>query len=170
MSFSLSSCKSKFACPEFDVSLLNKEEISFLLNDTIYYSSNTNDTLMFIVVDFIVKAPVVLSGRNKECYYPASYSTNEINGISINEIDYWNFSFGDDKEYIFPWWTGIVENDNKCQYTKDKEFNGVVYSFVFEAEDLSGNRRIDRFVKVANRGIIEFHDKATGLTWRQVLE
>ena len=166
---SLSSCKPSFVCPGIDLSLLDRKDISFRLNDSIYYSSNTNDTLLFIVVDFNVEEPILLKGE-KECYYSASYTTNEINGISISESSlFWTVSFGNDKEYDFPWWTGIVENDNKCQYTENKEFDGVIYSFVFEAEDLSGNRRIDRFVKVANHGIIEFHDKVTGLTWTQVI-
>jgi len=169
MSVSLSSCKTKFVCPEFDVSLLNKEEISFLLNDTIYYSSNTKDTLMFIVVGFNVEDPILFR-KEKACYYPASYTTNEINGISINEKSaFWCVSFGNDKEYNFPWLTGIVENDNKSYFAENKEYNFVVYSFVLEVEDLSGNRRIDRFIKVANHGIIEFHDKTTGLTWRQIM-
>ena len=164
----INSCKHNFVCPEFDLSLLDREEISFLLNDTIYYSSNTHDTLMFIVADFNVEDPIALRGE-KKCFYPASYTTNEINGISINESSlFWTVSFGNDKEYHFPLWTGIVENDNKCQYFENKEFNNVIYSFVFEVEDLSGNRRIDRFVKVANLGIVEFHDKQTDLTWRQI--
>ena len=59
--------------------------------------------------------------------FPASYTTSEINGISISEAYlFWNVSFGNDKEYDFPWLTGIVENDNKSQYNETK----YIYCFV----------------------------------------
>jgi hypothetical protein len=49
--FSLSSCMTKeFVCPEFDLCLLGTEDISFRLNDTIGYSSTTNDTSTFFVL------------------------------------------------------------------------------------------------------------------------
>jgi len=167
MCVSLSSCKT-YICPEFDDSLLDKQWIPFYLNDSIYYSSNANDTLMFVVIRYKVEDPVKYQ-NSKECFYPSSYSTNEINGISISESsNSLSVSFGNDKEYYNPWWTGIVENDNRSHSESNKEFNGVIYSFVFEVEDLSGNRRIDRFVKAGYHGIIEFHDKDTGLTWTQV--
>jgi hypothetical protein len=40
--------------------------------------------------------------------------------------------------------------------------------YVITVNDLSGKRRISSFVKAPYRGIVEFHDKQTGLTWTQM--
>ena len=76
-------------------------------------------------------------------------------------------TFGKDKGYdLFS--ASEVKNDLRQHFTENKQINGITYSGVWEVEDLSVKRRINRFVKVDYHGIIEFHDKQTGLTWTQV--
>jgi hypothetical protein len=164
------SCKSK-GCPEFD--LLDKSIISFRLNDTIYYKSDMNDTLILVVFDFY--AEEARDGEwdivywEEDCYPSASYITNENRGISIKESSNIGLtvSFCVDKEY-FLWGKEEIENDRRMQFVSNGQINGIAYSYIIEVEDLSSQRRIDRFIKVENYGIIEFHDRDTGLTWTQM--
>ena len=49
----------------------------------------------------------------------------------------------------------------------DTVINGLSYR-KYVVRDISGERRIDRYIKLDYRGIIEFHDKSTGLTWKRI--
>jgi hypothetical protein len=164
LSVILNSCKQNYC--QFDLS--DKGFISFRLNDTVYYNSNTNDTLILVIIDFCTEDEV--SGYH--CYAGASYATNECNGISIKESTIFLDSlvtFGKDKGYDLLS-SQEIKNDFRQHFSENKQINGVTYSGVLEVEDLSGNRRIDRFTKVNYHGIIELHDKITDLTWHQILK
>jgi hypothetical protein len=75
--------------------------------------------------------------------------------------------FGNDAPYTFHFRTHEKANDLKCICTVNKAIAGNVYPLVMEVEDLSGQRHVNKFIKVDFYGILEFQDKITGLTWKQ---
>jgi hypothetical protein len=106
---------------------------------------------------------------NPQAYYEAS---EDATSFYIKEQHDWqmSISFCEDNPYTFLLYTFEKENDMKCVRETNKEIEGIIYPFILEVEDLSGQRRIDRFIKVDACGITEFHDRSTGLTWTQKIK
>ncbi|MDR3244938.1 MAG: hypothetical protein LBT50_00715 [Prevotellaceae bacterium] len=162
------SCIFGYDCQGYDVS--DKSIVAFRQNDTIVYISDKQDTLRLVVINFYAEDASETKGfyTTYDCRPEAYYSTKESRGISIKEKHTWDIQifFCTDKQYDILW-ASEKSHDLMVEYTQDKEIQGVIYSFVWEVKDMSNQRRIDRFIKVSNHGIIEFHDKITGLTWTQ---
>ena len=164
-SIAISSCK--YSCPAYDGS--DKSIISFRQNDTITYISSANDTIKLLVFNAFFEGESSWRGlaMDYECVPEAYYEAlDNKTGIYIKEQDasLISVSFCEDTPY-----KGLFdqEHDMKCVPCATKEIGENVYPCVWEVEDLSGQRRIDKFIKVDFHGILEFHDKATGLTWTQ---
>ena len=159
----------KYNCPEYNVS--DKSIIPFIKNDTITYISNANDTIKLLVFNAYFEEAKSWRGlaMDYECHPLAYYEAGEgkETGIYIKEQHDWQVSIFFCEDMPYKGITFDKENDMKCIGTTNKEIGENVYSFVLEIEDLSGQRRIDKFIKVDFYGILEFHDKATGLTWTQ---
>jgi len=163
-------CSCKYNCPGYDKS--DRLLISFRQNDTIIYISNTSDTIKLLVFNEYFEEKKYFRGlyMDVECNPLAYYEALDSNtSIYLKESHDWQLSviFCEDKPY-----KGITfdkENDFKCIKTTNKKIGENFYPFVFEIEDLSSQRRIDRFTKVDFYGIVEFHDKKTGLTWMQII-
>jgi hypothetical protein len=173
----LFSCKFTYHCDGYDIS--NKFIISFREGDTITYVSNHNDTMKLYVNYTFFEGPSSFKGfgMDYECHPLALYTTSKdsITNIYLKEQYDYRISiiFIDDLPYNFP--SGIYRNfeqagDASGTFEVEKEINGVKHKYVWEVEDLSQNRRIDKFTKVSNHGIIEFHDKDTDLTWTQLIK
>jgi len=157
------SCRMGYICSGYDLS--DKSLIPFRFNDTIIYVSNMNDTLILLVTDFYASQGYERKGfyTTYECISSAYYFTNENNGISIKENDNSRdviVTFCNDKKYDLIWQSLTIDNDYHIEFDKD-----VV---MWKVTDLSGQRRINKFIKVANRGITEFYDHHTSLIWRQI--
>ena len=66
------------------------------------------------------------------------------------------------------WTLKYYESKDDCEKEEsDTVINGLSYR-KYVVRDISGERRIDRYIKLDYRGIIEFHDKSAGLTWKQI--
>lgn len=167
----MNSCAT-YRCDGYDVS--NRYAISFRQNDTIQYLSNNDDTLRLPVIEFSAEGPTdvkVFFNTSIICLPSAMYKTAQVNGFSIeeNQLGTLSVTFSDDAEYKLYAISNKVDGDHVSECTDNKIIDGTKYDTVWEVEDLSGKRRIDQFVKVANHGILKFHDRKTGLTWAQIL-
>jgi hypothetical protein len=168
------SCVCTYYCPGYDTS--DKSSISFRLNDSITYISNVNDTVSFIVTDFYADGP----SEKRSCYPDvqccdgAYYSTNKVNGIYIKEENTgcnYRISFCDDKIFESALWhSHIIDGDMSILQNQDTVVAGINYSQVCVVQDLSGERRIDKFILLKYYGVLQFHDKQTGLTWTQLIK
>ena len=165
----ISACK--YTCPRYDGD--DKSIISFSRSDTITYISNANDTIKLLVFNTYFEKENSWRGLSMDidCRPQAYYEAldNKTN-IYIKEQHDWQLTvfFCEDTPY-----RGITfdkENDLKCVNTTNKKVGEKIYQFVWEIEDLSAQRRIDRFIKTDFHGILEFHDKKTNLTWTQLIE
>ncbi|NDW13670.1 hypothetical protein D0T50_12325 [Bacteroides sp. 214] len=164
--FCLASCITA-KCPGYDLS--DFQQISFRKGDTLTYVSNQLDTIRLNVSDFHTKGPYEFSSYpDYECDYDTYYQTAVQNGISIKEHITYNMSikFCDDNEYEVTFSDHTEKNNYKVEVT-DTLLNGTICD-KYLIKDLSFNRRIDACIKVDFCGIIEFHDKVTDLTWRQI--
>ena len=170
-------------CPGFNLD--DHRYVPYRYNDTLYYYSdnleelNKQDSIVLVVVDFdsgesyefYTYAPDV------ECGYEVYYQTNEIDGISIKEYvctpNDAVIQIGDD---IYPSNRLALSNKPDTTYLHDSTYNFRMISFpimkdnikyqCWTMEDLTGNYRFDSFTKMEYKGIVEFHDKQTGKTWR----
>ena len=178
-----SSCCYIARCPGFNLD--DHCLIPYRYNDTLYYYSDNlgkldkQDSLVLVVVDFD-------SGESHEfftCFYPdvecgyeVYYQTNEVDGISIKEYVYTpndaEIQIGDD---FYPSRLGL-KNTPDTTYLHDSTYNIRKITFpimidnieynCWTMEDLTGNYRFDSFTKMEYKGIVEFHDRLTGKTWR----
>ena len=156
-----------YHCPGYDIS--QKQMIPFRLGDSVVYVSNLNDTLIFDVDDFFAEGPSSFKGLamdvdcSPKCYYKMISRSNL--QLTIKETETWSMEicFGENgtyKQVVFHLPSG---------YVSSLEYETFVDSdYIIRVNDLSGNRRINSFVKALFRGIIEFHDKQTGLIWTQI--
>jgi hypothetical protein len=168
-----SSCIHTYYCPGYDIS--DKRGISFRLNDTIAYISNTNDTISLIITDFYADKPSETKGfyTTFNCCDGAYYSTNKVNDIYIKEEDTgcgYRISFCGDK--IFnptSWHPHVIADDMSIEY-QDINVAGIIYPQVSIVQDLSGKRKIDKFILLEYHGVLLFHDKQTDLTWTQLIK
>ena len=151
-------------CPGYDLN--DFRLISFRYGDTLIYISNQLDTIHLIVNDFYSKGYYEFSSYpDYECDLDTYYKTDIKDDISIKEHITYGMSvqFCSDNEYKI----------TSGYYTKKGDYEMEVSDTVFNdisgkkylVKDLSFKRRINTFVKVDFCGIIEFHDKVTGLTW-----
>jgi len=168
--YSITVVSCKYNCPGYDTT--DKSNIPFEQNDTIYYISNANDTIKLLVFNTYFEGASSSRGlaMDYECSPTAYYEAiDDKTGVYIKEqhVRVMSVFFNKDTEYKNISYD--IENDMKCKFTTDKKIGEIIYSFVWEVEDLSGNRRIDKFIKVGFHGILEFHDKETGLTWTQII-
>ena len=140
--------------------------ISFRLGDTLTYVSNKSDTIHLVVIDFFSRGYYEFKAPpDYECNLDTYYQTDTQQGISIKEhIMYITGArFCNDKAYL-----KAGESKDDCEKEElDTVINGLSYR-KYVVRDISGERRIDRYIKLDYRGIIEFHDKSTGLTWKQI--
>ena len=140
--------------------------ISFRLGDTLTYVSNKSDTIHLVVIDFFRKGYYVFKAvPDYRCDLDTYYQTDTQQGISIKEhIMYITGArFCNDKAYLRD-----DEPKDDCEKEEsDTVINGLSYR-KYVVRDISGERRIDRYIKLDYQGIIEFHDKSTGLTWKQI--
>lgn len=151
-------------CPGYDLN--DYRYISFRLGDTLTYVSNKSDTIHLVVIDFFSKGYYEFKAPpDYECDLDTYYQTDTKQGISIKEhIMYITGArFCNDKAYLRD-----DEPKDDCEKEEsDTVINGLSYR-KYVVIDISGERRIDRYIKLDYRGIIEFHDKSTGLTWKQI--
>jgi len=157
-----------YHCPGYDIS--QKQMIPFRLCDSVVYVSNLNDTLLFVVDDFYAEGPssfrsgpVMDVDCRPECYYKMASISNL--PMIIKETDTWSMEicFGEGgtyKQVVFHLPSGYISSLGYESFVDS--------DYIIRVNDLSGNRRINSFVKAPFRGIIEFHDKQTGLTWTQI--
>jgi hypothetical protein len=154
-------------CPGYELN--DFRVISFRYGDTLTYVSNQLDTIHLIVNDFHCKGSYEFSSYpDYECDFDTYYQTDIKNDISIKEHITYGMSvqFCKDNEYKINSGNYIKKGDYEMEVL-DTVFNGISCQKYF-VKDLSFNRRINTFVKVDFCGIIEFHDKVTGLTWVQI--
>ena len=130
------------------------------------YVSNKSDTIHLVVIDFFSRGYYEFKTvPDYECNLDTYYQTDTQQGISIKEhIMYITGArFCNDKAYL-----KADEPKDDCEKEElDTVINGLSYR-KYVVRDISGERRIDRYIKLDYRGIIEFHDKFTGLTWKQI--
>ena len=163
----------EYSCPEFDYS--DYENISYRLNDTIKYVSLESDTLILIVSSFEAMEQQNWTGcvMDYECPGQAKYIAYVDNAPIISENFMHNkfeIGFYNDSIYKFGIYglADTIKNDLCRVRYKNYEINGINYKLIFEVKDLSGSRRIDRFIKASGKGIVEFHEKINDITWRQI--
>jgi hypothetical protein len=160
----------KYKCHGYDLN--DKSVISFRLDDNVVYVSNNNDTLKFVVDDFYADGPFSFRGLymdvecRPECYYKMTSLSNP--QMTIKEAQTWNLeiSFCEDQPY-----KNVIHGVNEDFRYEDLgnfPIDTITYYGVVKVYDLSGQRRIDSFMKAIEHGIIEFHDKQTDLTWTQI--
>jgi hypothetical protein len=168
------SCVHTYYCFGYNIS--NKQGISFRLNDTITYISNTNDTILLIVTDFYADSPREIKGfyTTFNCCDGAYYSTNKVNGIYIKEEDTgcsYKISFCEDKIFSpISWHSHVIDDDMSIEQVQNADIAGLIYPQVLFAQDLSRKRRIDKFILLEYHGVLQFHDKQTDLTWTQLIK
>jgi alpha-amylase/alpha-mannosidase (GH57 family) len=181
---SFSSCK--HPCPGYDAN--DKSIIPFRLDDEILYRSDNGDELILIVTDYYITQPHEIKvfapdyGCIANSYYIAMDEGSTMQIEEDHELTNYNFTdkiassltitFNDTDIYNN---VGTVyEYDVKMDYMFSEEVDairdGFKYNKLWIIRDTSGNRSIDYFVKGTHHGIIEFHDKVTDLTWKQVIE
>ena len=165
----LLSCGREYHCPGYDIN--DKNGIAFRLGDSVMYLSNLNDTLIFDVDDFYAEEPssyklgFLMEGHcTPECYYKMT-SRNNLK-MTIKETQTWSLEicFGEDRPYeqvVFHFPPKHVNSYSEYEVSVNKDY-------ITTVNDLSGKRNIDSFIKAPFRGITEFHDKQTGLTWTQI--
>ena len=167
-SLGISSCG--YNCSGYD--LFDKSVISFRLEDVIVYESNIHDTIKITVTDFYAEGTTKTKGvyTTYECNPQAYYSTSGDDFLVIKEVHKGRIQvyFCDDDAYSLLFKSEEKSKNQNVKFTQNKDINGITFSFVWEVEDLSGKRRIDKFIKADSLGIVEFHDKNTGLTWSQL--
>lgn len=157
-----------YHCPGYDIN--DKNRIPFRLGDSVVYVSNLSDTLIFDVNDFYANEAGSFKGFlimdvdcSGECYYKMSSSYPL--QMTIKETHTWSMEicFGENGTYeqvVFHLPSGYISSLGYETFVDS--------DYIIRVNDLSGNRRINSFVKAPYRGIIEFHDKQTGLTWTQI--
>ena len=170
----LVSCK--YQCPGYDLD--DKSSISFRLDDSVVYVSNKNDTLIFVVSDFFAEGPNSWRGLamdidcSPKCYYKMTALSNS--QMTINETETWkmDISFCDDKPYdnVIFIRSNVVNKDFDYEIIGNYQTDTITFYGVIKVNDLSGQRRIDNFMKAVNHGIIDFHDKRTDLIWTQIIK
>jgi hypothetical protein len=158
-----------YHCPGYDIN--DKNQIPFRLGDSVMYVSNLNDTAIFDVDDFYAEGPNSWKGFamdvdcRPECYYHMTSGSNL--QLTIKERQTWSMEirFGEDRPY-----SQVVYHLPSGNVNSHYEFETFVNKpdYVTTVNDLSGKRRVSSFVKAPFRGIIEFKDKQTGLTWTQI--
>jgi hypothetical protein len=156
-------------CPGYDLN--DFRLISFRYGDTLTYISNQLDTIHLVVNDFYSKGKYEFSSYpDYECDLDTYYQTEFKGDISIKEHITYGMSvqFCNDNEYKITSGNYTKKDDYKMEVS-DTVFNGISGKKYF-VSDLSLNRRINTFVKVDFCGIIEFQDKITGLTWKQIIK
>jgi len=154
-------------CPGYDLN--DFQLISFRNGDTLTYVSNQLDTIYLIVTNFYSKGYYEFSSYpDYECDLDTYYQTDIKNEISIKEHITYGMSvqFCNDNEYKIALGNYTKKDDYRVEVL-DTIFNDISCK-KYLVEDLSYNRRINKFVKVDFCGIIEFQDEATGLTWVQI--
>ena len=154
-------------CPGYDLNDFRR--ISFRQGDTLTYISNQSDTIHLIVNDFHSKGYYEFSSYpDYECDLDTYYQTDIKKDISIKEHITYGMSvrFCNDNEYKITSGNYTKKDDYKMEVS-DTVVNDISCKKNL-VEDLSLNRRINRFVKVDFCGIVEFQDKVTGLTWVQI--
>ena len=162
----LTSCI-KAKCPGYDLN--DFYTIPFRYGDTLTYISNQFDTIHLIVNDFYSRgAYEFTSYPDYDCDLDTYYQTDIKNGISIKEHITYGISvqFCNDVSYKTTS-SNYTEKDNYKVEVSSITVDNILVRKYF-VTDLSFNRRIDRFTKIDTYGIIEFHDKTTGLTWKQI--
>lgn len=179
LSIMVMSCRMPRYCYGFD--LQDHKDITFRDNDTItYFSDNqgTRDTLVLCVSDFFYTEPYEYSeisiAPDYECCPEAYYQTVEIAGVSIREhlsgCNEMTVQIGND---FYSFALGYFSQADTATYTSGYS---VISSYVtinednrfcWKVNDTSGTRRFDSFTKMEYRGIVEFHDKQTGKTWKR---
>jgi hypothetical protein len=133
------------------------------------YVSNQLDTIHLIVNNFYSKGYYEFSSYpDYECDLDTYYQTGIKDDISIKEHITCGMSvqFCNDSEYRITSGNYTKKDDYEMEVS-DTIFNDISGKKYF-VKDLSNKRRINTFVKVDFCGIIEFYDKVTGLTWRQI--
>jgi hypothetical protein len=167
LSMIFASC-GEYQCPGYDINY--KSKIPFRLGDSVVYVSNLNDTVVFDVDDFYAEGPTTLKksfarqGCSPKCYYQMTSRSNL--QMAIKETDTWSLEvcFGENKPY-----TQVVFHRPPRYENSHFEYEVFVNAdYVITVNDLSGERRINSFIKAPFLGIIEFHDRQTGLTWTQI--
>jgi len=164
----VSSCK--HSCAGYDNT--DKSIIPFSPKDTITYISDTGETLKLLVHKVYHEETKTWKGSSSgidcqpKAYYEAADSQSD---ITLKELHNWDITvtFCKDAPYQFHLRISEEADNFKCRHLKNREIGGKVYASVWQLEDLSGKRRIDKIRKTAYHGIIEFHDKNTGRTWTQ---
>lgn len=156
-----------YHCPGYDTN--NKNLVPFRLGDSVVYVSNLNDTVIFDVDDFYTEGPSSFKGFAMdvdccpECYYQMTSRSNL--QLTIKETETWSMEirFGEDRPYA-----QVVYHRPPRYENSHFEYEVFVNAdHVITVNDLSGKRHISSFVKAPYRGIVEFYDKQTGLTWTQ---
>ena len=167
LSVLFASCE--YHCPGYDTT--NKERIPYRLGDSVVYVSNLNDTLILDVDDFYAEGPSSFTSFpvmdvfcNPECYYKMLSRSDP--QITIKETQTVNMSicFCEDTPYeqvVFHRPPSYVNSYFEYEIFVDDDY-------IIRVNDLSNKRRINSFIKAPYRGIIEFHDKQTGLVWTQI--
>jgi hypothetical protein len=156
-------------CPGYDLN--DFRLISFRLGDTLIYVSDQLDTILLVVNDFYSKGYYEFSSYpDYECDLDTYYKTDTKRDMAIKEhITYgMSIQFCNDYEYQITFGNYIKKGDYEMEVS-DTTLNDLSCRKYF-VKDLSFKRRINSFVKVDFCGIIEFHDKITDLTWRQVVK
>jgi len=176
ISYQLYACSCGYTCPGFDYN--DKKIISYRINDTIKYFSGLNDTLLFVVDSFDYNKSEFTYGfyTTYECLNWAMYraKSNEIFFVEKFDERYntWNIryeiQFCNDNLYYVYFHDTLIINDVHIICNKNYNVDGIIYGTVFEVKDLSNTRRINSFIKVTGKGIIEFHDKLNDITWKQI--
>ena len=170
----LVSCK--YECPGYDLN--DKSGIAFRLGDSVVYVSNNNDTLTFVVDDFYAEGPNSWRGFamdidcSPKCYYEMTSLSNP--QMIIKETQTWklDISFCNDKLYdnVVFIRNNVTKHDFDYEIIGNYQRDTITFYGVIKVNDLSGQRDIDNFMKAINYGIIEFHEKRTGLTWTQIIK
>ena len=159
---SLTSCRTMY-CDGYDLS--DFRAISYRKGDVLTYVSDKSDTIDLEVTKFYNRGPYTEKVyMDTECEMDIYYQTETKNDISIKE-HYLSLSIyevkvqiGKDKDFFF----------NSCNSNSeilDTVYNGK-HCWMFIKKDATS--RFSRVVRMEYRGIIEFHDKVTGLTWRLI--
>ena len=164
----VSSCK--HSCTGYNQA--DKSIIPFKANETITYVSDAGETLNLLVKNVYYEADKTWTGKSTDidcqpkAYYEASDNQSD---ISLKELHNWDISITCCKDAPYQFHLRISEEEDnfRCRHLRNKEIGGKIYASVWQVEDLSGKRRIDKIRKAAYHGIIEFHDKNTGRTWTQ---
>ena len=163
----LTSCVT-IRCPGFDDN--DRSQLSYRAGDSLCYVSNQHDTINLVVTTYHNSGPYeVKSVPDYVCSVDAYYVTSSYQGLCIQEhlkdVVPCPVKFGNDPEYDVQY-LSEVNGDFKATI-QDTTYHDMS-CLKCDVEDLSGKRRISRYVKMEFLGIIEFFDKTTGLTWKLI--